>query len=327
MDTEKAQDTQAAEQAPARLTTPAWVYVAAGLVSALVWAPWFRGIGQWDLSLWLPNILGWGMLFAFVSFPLLEWLYWLYAPTPGGVRAYPIARNILLIAGRELRSHFNGGIAYGVMFFLLAFSGLIFTFVVWDSRSQADVAPILQTVVFLSLMVSPLLTMGTLAQERSSGTIEMLMTKPVRDSELVVGKYLAVLGLYLGAIAVTFVYVAFLATHGDLDWGRVFSGYLGLALCGAAFLALGVLASSLVSSQVAAAALGYCFTLLMWLIGWVGMSTKGWVSQVFDHLSVLQHFLKMSDGTIDTRSLVFFFALIIFALFMAIRCIESRRTV
>ncbi len=219
-----------------------------------------------------------------------------------------------------------GGELSGALF-LLGFSGLIFTYVTWNPSPPAELGDLLKTMVFLSLMVTPILTMNTLAQERASGTIELLMTRPVRDSEVVLGKFLAVTVLYLAIISVTLVYALFLGVYGDPDWGPVMSGYLGLVLAGISFLALGVLASSLVASQVAAAVIGYVFLLLVWLIGWIHLFTKGTVAEVTRHISVFEHVMKMTDGTIDSRSIIFLLSITVFALFMAIRVVENRRTI
>ncbi len=310
------------------LQTPVWVYVVAAAATALVWSPWWKQIPDWELAEWLPNVLGFVLVFGVVSFPLIEWLYWALVEPPKGLRPYPILGNVLIISGKELRSYFSGALAYVVVFFLLGFSGLIFVFItIWGPRPEASMAGVLSNLVFLTLMVAPLLTMGTLAQERASGTIELLMTRPVRDSEVVLGKFLAMTVLYLGIIALTGVFALFVGIYGNPDWGPVVSGYLGLVLAGLAFLALGMLASSLVASQVAAAVIGYCFLLVVWLIGVIHYLTKGTVAEVARDVSVLEHVRQMAEGTIDSRSIIFLLSITVFALFMTIRALENRRTI
>jgi ABC-2 type transport system permease protein len=315
--------------APVRteLRTPVWVYLAAAGVTALGWAPWAKGMVEWGFAEWLPNALGFLFVYGIVAFPIVELVYWWLADPPGDVRPHPILANILLITAREVRSFFTGSLAYVVVFFLLGFSGIFFTMAIWSPRPQADVGIVLVPLVFLTLMASPLLTMNTLAQEKATGTIELLMTRPVRDSEVVIGKYLSVMSLLLITVVISLVFPLFIGLFGKPDWGRVISGYLGLVLSGGVFLALGLLASALVRTQVAAALVGYCLTLVVWVVGFVYMLAKGGWAEAARQASVYEHVQQMLQGVIESRSLVFFASAIVLAIFLSIRAVENRRTI
>ncbi len=238
-------------------------------------------------------------------------------------------RNALTIAGKELRSYFTSPLAYVVTVLFLGIIGFIFTLGIL-SRPQAqtdDLAGLFGTMVFVMLMLTPVLTMGLLAQEKSSGTIELLMTRPVRDWEIVIGKYLAAVALVLSILVLTLEMPLILEIGGDLDWGMVLSGYVGVVLVVMAFLALGLLASSLTSHQIAAALIGIFMLLFFWLIGWVSHSVSESLGDVFKHISVLENFLDFSKGIIDTKAIVYFVTLIGFALFATVRSLENRRAI
>lgn len=238
-------------------------------------------------------------------------------------------RNVLTIAGKELHSYFTSPLAYVVTVLFLSVTGLVFTLGLL-SRPQAqtdDLQGLLGTMVFLMLMLTPVLTMGLLAQEKSSGTIELLMTRPVRDWEIVIGKYLAVVALILLIFGVTLEFPVILEIGGDLDWGMVLSGYIGVVLTVMAFLALGLFASSLTSHQIAAALIGIFMLLFFWLIGWVSYTVSENLGDVFKHISVLENFQDFSKGIIDTKAIVYFVSLIGYCLFATVRSLENRRAI
>lgn len=239
-------------------------------------------------------------------------------------------RNILAIAQREIQAYFTSPMAYGVAVFFLFFSGLIFTFSMYQPQARAEMRGLLGSMVFLTLMMAPALTMSLLAQERSSGTVELLLTKPVKDREVVLGKYLAALGVYVAILVLTLPYPLVLAKYGDLDWGPVWVGYLGLLLCAGAFLAIGLFASSLTRSQMAAAIICLGAFLFFWLIGWVSYLIGGegsmW-AEISKSISIFEIFSDFEKGLVDSKNVVFFLSVAVFFLFLTTRVMELKRQV
>jgi ABC-2 type transport system permease protein len=176
----------------------------------------------------------------------------------------------------------------------------------------------------LTAFVGPALTMGLLAEEKRTGTFELLITYPVRDAEVVIGKYLGALGLYTVLLALTLPQVFSVASMGPLDWGPVWSGYLGLLLSGGAFLAIGVLASSWTNNQlvalIVALAIGAVFSVIRPLLVFL---PEGFAS-VFEWLSFGYHSDALERGVIDTRDVFFFLSVIGLSLALAFRSLESR---
>lgn len=239
-------------------------------------------------------------------------------------------RNILSIAEREIRAYFTSPMAYGVTVFFLFFSGLIFTFSIYQPQARAEMRGLLGTMVFLTLMMAPVLTMALLAQERSSGTIELLLTKPVHDREVVLGKYLAALAVYVLIIVLTLPYPLLLEKYGDFDWGPTWVGYLGLVLCAMAFLAIGLFASSLTRNQMTSAIVCLGAFLFFWLIGWVSYLVGGEGSLLADvakNISIFEIYSDFEKGLLDSKNVVFFLSLVVFFLFLTTRVLEMRRQV
>lgn len=239
-------------------------------------------------------------------------------------------RNILTIAGRELRSYFTSPTAFVVMVFFLFFSGLIFTFSILQPQARAEMGGLLGSMVFLTLMVSPFITMSLLAQERASGTLELLLTKPVKDYEVALGKYLGALGLYAAMLVLTLVYPILYAKWGDFDWGPAWVGYLGLLLVAMSFLAIGIFASGLTRSQMASAGICLAAFLFVWLIGWVSYLVGGedsWLKQVAKNISVFEMFGDFERGVLDLKNVIYFLSMVVFFLFMTVRVLELRRQV
>jgi ABC-2 type transport system permease protein len=232
-------------------------------------------------------------------------------------------RNTLTIARREFRSYFNGPAAYIVGGLFLIVIALMF----WNSfflEQRASVRRMFFWAYIVSVFVGPALTMGLLAEEKRTGTLELLITYPVRDSEVVIGKYLGALGLYAVLLALTLPQVFSVASMGPLDWGPVWSGYLGLLLSGGAFLAIGVLASSWTANQlvalIVALAIGAFFSVIRHLLVFL---PEG-LASVFEWLSFGYHSDSLERGVIDTRDVFFFFSVIALSLGLAFRSLESR---
>jgi len=238
-------------------------------------------------------------------------------------------RNILTIAGKELRSYFTSPMAYVLVVFYLGIIGYIFTaiFLLMPQAQTEHLRDLVGSMLFLTLFIIPMLTMGLFAQERASGTMELLMTRPVRDWEVVVGKFLATVSLFTSVIIVSMSYLVILEVVAKVDWAMLLTAYLGLLLAGAAFAAIGLFASSLTSNQIAAAIITVFMLLFLWLIGTLSYSVSQSLGDVFKHLSVLENYEDFSKGIIDTKNIIYFLSLIFVSLFLAVRTIENRRTI
>jgi ABC-2 type transport system permease protein len=236
-------------------------------------------------------------------------------------------RKVLTITAKELRSYFVSPMGYVVMVFFLGICGLLFAFTLSGPQATAEMRGMFHTMVFVTLMMAPVLTLGLLSQERASGSIELLMTNPVRDLEVVVGKYLAALGLFAILCAISLEFPLILEKYGDPDWGSILGGYLGLFMCGMAFIAIGLFASSLTSNQIAAAILAAFMLLFFWLIGWLSYTVSQKLGDVIKYVSIYENFQDFEKGIIDTKPILFFLSLTVFALFMTVRSLENRRMI
>ncbi len=219
---------------------------------------------------------------------------------------------------------FVSPVAYAVGFFFLLILGAWFYFFTIQEDRIASMIGTLNVLGFLAIPVAAVITMHLFADERRSGTIELLMTYPLADWQVVTGKYLASLILYIFVLALTLQYPVFLGIYGNPDWGVILSGYLGALLLGAAFIAMGILASSLTKSSVVAAII--CLLVLFGLqFMEAGSRIGGPVGKVIYYLSFSGHFNSLTQGLIDTRDIVYIVTFIIFALFTSVRVIEINR--
>jgi len=175
------------------------------------------------------------------------------------------------------------------------------------------------------LLLAPALTMRLLAEETRSGTMELVLTSPVRDGEVVLGKYLASLLLFLFMLALTLVYVVVLLRFGNPDRGVLVSSYVGAALFGAAFLAVGVLASALTQNQIVAAVISLATLLALWLIDIFASLTRGVLADVLSYLSIIARYNDFMRGVISSQNVIYYLSVIAVALFLATRALETRR--
>lgn len=252
-------------------------------------------------------------------------------------------RNILIIAKRDLRAQFNSPVAYvviggtllllGILFFLIPHINGVFLGSFWDvDRASMD-----QMFSFLpplmSLFVIPAVTMRSLAAEKGSGTLELLITMPVKDSEVILGKYIACCSMVLVLLAATLLYPLTMFVWpwhlGPLDWGPVWAGYVGVAFFSFAAIGLGMMLSSLTESDVVAFFTTSGALCLLYAIGWI-VSTVSWehASWLSDSLafvsfqSRLQSFLR---GIIDARAVIYFASVAVVCLLVSFRSLESRK--
>ncbi len=237
-------------------------------------------------------------------------------------------RNIWVITKRELGSYFVSPIAYAVGAAFLLLSGLFFALPYFLGSREASLRNWMQTIVVLLLFVAPMLTMKLLAEEKQSGTIELLLTSPLRDWELVIGKFLAALGLWLSILAVTLVYPIILKIFGDPDVVPMVTGYLAMILMGAAMLAVGVLSSALSPNQIVAVMVGFALLLILWIAGALqnpfgGPSSA--IGNIFAYLSLTEHMGDLMKGVVDSRDLIYYLSIVIGSLFISTRLLEARR--
>jgi ABC-2 type transport system permease protein len=171
----------------------------------------------------------------------------------------------------------------------------------------------------------PALTMGLLAEEKRTGTIELLITMPVTDAQVILGKFLGVFGLYAVVLVLTLAYPISVSTLGNLDWGPVWSGYLGLLLQGSAVLAIGLMASSWTDNQLIALFVALTLSVFFWVLDKFLALLPTNAASALEWLSFDYHFQSMTRGVVDLRDVLFFFSVTIFALSLAFRALESRR--
>jgi ABC-2 type transport system permease protein len=246
-------------------------------------------------------------------------------------------RNIWIIAKREYNHYFISPIAYVVAFMILLTIGIIFAINLYFFIQNAfqsfgqvpDISPITGAFGFLLVLTIPAITMRLLADEARMGTLELLLTAPVRDFELVAGKWLGGFLFMLTIFAVTLVYPLILnslVTPG-IDQQLVISSYLGIILVTASFLALGVGISAVFTNQVAAFFITLsAFVLLWWLIGFPAQVIPGSASEIFRYLDMKTHFYDaLNIGSIKLSDLIYFFSLIALGLFVGTTAVEVRR--
>jgi len=236
----------------------------------------------------------------------------------------PSVPNILTIFRREIRSYFNSPVAYVVIIVFLAIIGWFFsTNLFLMNFASMRVAFELIPLVFLFFV--PAITMRLLAEEQKSGTLELLTTKPIRDIEIVLGKFFAAWVLLSATLAPTLLYVLTMAALGPLDPGPVVSGYLGLLLMGAVYIGIGLFASSVTENQIVAFILSFLIVLAFFLMDKVLMFVPEALTSTMEFLAVDYHFSNIARGVIDSRDLIYFGSLLVFSLFLTTVSLERRK--
>ena len=232
--------------------------------------------------------------------------------------------HILTIGGRQFRSYFNGPVAYIVISIVMLALGFFFwkTFFLFGRASAREMFRWLSLILVFAL---PALTMGLLAEEKRTGTIELLITMPVTEAQVILGKFLGALGLYAVLLVLTLPYPISVSTLGDLDWGPVWGGYLGLLLQGSAVLAIGLMASSWTANQLIALFVALTLSVFFWVLDKFLALLPTNAASALQWLSFDYHFQSMARGVIDLRDVLFFVSMTVFALALAFRALESRR--
>src|SRR5579862_1937462 len=248
-------------------------------------------------------------------------------------------RSTWVIAQKELNSYFVSPVAY----LLLTMFAIIFGFFFWNSvgyfnaaslQSQMSgqampmsvneyvIRPLLSNIGVVGLFFIPMISMRLFAEEKRQGTIELLATSPIRDIEVILGKWLAALMLYGVMLLFSAINFAFLFRYGNPDWKPLAIGYLGLLLQAGGLLAVGIFISSLTRNQIIAGAATFGVCLLLWVLDWVsGYDSAPW-AKVLSYMSVITHFDSFSKGVIDSKDLTFYVSLAFLGLFFTERSLE-----
>jgi ABC-2 type transport system permease protein len=251
-------------------------------------------------------------------------------------------KYILLISQKELKGYFTSPIAY----LLMAFFGLIFGFGFWTATrdfirlglqaqmmgqqqpmnvNEQIIRPLLGFASTITLFLIPMITMRLFAEEKKTGTIELLLTSPVRDIDIILGKWIGAMLLFLCVLGMSALNVLFLFAWGKPDLKPVLVAYLGLILQGGVLLAIGAFISTLTKNQIIAGGVTFFVCLLLWLLSWFTAFDSGVSSQIINYLSIVTHFDNFSKGVIDLKDIVFYCSMIFFALFLTSRSMESLR--
>ncbi len=235
------------------------------------------------------------------------------------------AAGIGAIAYRELYGYLVAPTIYAVASVFLLVNGWIFYLILAQGYAEASLKAILPTTAFLLLLVVPMLTMRLVAEERSSGTIELLMTFPLTDAQVVLGKYLATILAFALTLVPTLSYVAIILVHGATDYGPLVTAYLGLLLLGGSFIGVGILASALTRSQLVAGVIAFGMLLMLWVLGAASGVLGPRLSPIISYLSLAEHFQNFGSGVVDVKDIVFYLSAIVSTLVVTTRVVESGR--
>jgi ABC-2 type transport system permease protein len=251
-------------------------------------------------------------------------------------------RNVWILCWKELRSYFASPIAY----LLLAMFAIVFGFFFWNALgyfvyagmeaqmrgamfplnvNEQVIRPLVSNVSVIGLFLIPMISMRLFAEEKRSGTIELLATSPIRDSEVILGKWLAALILYSAMLLLTAINFAWLFRYGNPDWKPLLVAYLGLLLQAGALLAIGTFISTLTRNQIIAGGATFGICLLLWVLEWVSGYDSATYARVMAYLSVLTHFESFAKGLLSIKDSVYYLSAILLGLFLTARSMESLR--
>jgi len=251
-------------------------------------------------------------------------------------------RNVWILCWKELRSYFVSPIAY----LLLAMFAIVFAFFFWNALgyfvyagmeaqmrgamfplnvNEQVIRPLVSNVSVIGLFLIPMISMRLFAEEKRSGTIELLATSPIRDSEVILGKWLAALILYSAMLLLTAINFAWLFRYGNPDWKPLLVAYLGLLLQAGALLAIGTFISTLTRNQIIAGGATFGICLLLWVLEWVSGYDSATYARVLAYLSVLTHFESFAKGLLSIKDSLYYLSAILLGLFLTARSMESLR--
>jgi ABC-2 type transport system permease protein len=253
-------------------------------------------------------------------------------------------QGLLAIWGREFRAYFISPIFYAlstVFIFIIGFmfyQSLVYYQQIFMQGAQYPplmerinineliMRPLFNTMSFIAVLIlMPMLTMRVFSEEKKTGTIELILTSPVRDWHVILGKFLAAYSLYAAMMGLTLIYPLILQIYGDPDWGPIWTGYLGLLLMGGSVITIGLFVSSLTENQIVAGVVCFGVALILWMLDFASESMTGSIGQILGYLSVTRHYDTFEKGILDTTDCLFFLSFIYFGLFITVRSLESTR--
>jgi ABC-2 type transport system permease protein len=250
-------------------------------------------------------------------------------------------RNVRALTAKELRAYFSSPIAWVLMGLFAALFGFFYyaylTQFVQESMggqfgqqqpvniNQSMIRGLLGNATVIILFLLPMVTMRSYAEEKRSGTIELLLTSPIKDIEIVLGKFCGAMVMYAGFLAVAALYIGILFVYGNPAWQSVVTGFVGLLLLGGGFIAMGLFISSLTNNQMVAGTATFVVFLLLWIVGWSADSAGPMWGSVLRYLSIIEHFDDFGKGVIDTKHVIFYLSFISLGLFLATKSVDSER--
>ena len=232
-------------------------------------------------------------------------------------------RHLGTLLLKEERAIFSSPIAYTTVAVYLLLMGYTFTAILFLNRTGELVRIFFQAAVLLLLIV-PVVTMRLLAEERRTGTLELLLTSPVTEIEIVLAKFIAGLTIPLLMLGLTGSYAIVLGIYGEPDWGPIYSGFLGLLLLAAALTAIGLLVSGLTSNQIVAAVVAMGTGILLWMIDTLGYLLPDPFDAIITHLSLVAHFTPFATGALFLSDVGFFLTIVLAGLFLSVRALARR---
>jgi len=249
-------------------------------------------------------------------------------------------RNVLALAGKELRSYFASPMGYILIGLFVALFGMFFyvylTMFAENSQRMAMgggnvnvneqmIRGVFHNAAIVILFIMPMVTMRTYAEEKRSGTIELLLTSPITDMQIILGKFVGAMGLFAAMLLASSIDIALLFRLGNPELKPVLTGYLGLLLMGGCFLSVGMLISSMTKNQIVAGMMTFAVFLVLWIVNWFGESLGPSGRSIVDYLSITEHLDDFTKGIIDTKHLVYYVSFITFGLFLTAKSVDSER--
>ncbi len=251
-------------------------------------------------------------------------------------------RNIWILFKKELNAYFVSPVAYVMFVVFLILAGYFFFSLTAAFNLQSMhymryqglasnmnvnemvIRPLFYNISIILLLMVPLFTMRMYAEEKKAGTLEVLLTSPLSNLQLMLGKFLGALALYMIMLGFTLIYPLVLSMYGNPDWGPIASGYVGLVLMGAAFISVGSLCSSFTENQIVAAVISFGVLLFLWVISWASNFVGPKLGELFSYISIIEHFDDFAKGIMDTKDIVFYLSFIVFNLFLTNESLELK---
>ena len=250
--------------------------------------------------------------------------------------------NALAIARKELRGYFGSPVAYIVIgLFALVYGYFFATLLYYFDRQSLQaggfgggpamnvneqlLGPVFSNMTVIILLVLPLVTMRTYSEEKRSGTMELLLTAPLTDLQIILGKFLGAMGLYGAMVGITLLHVGMLFVFGTPEWKPIVTTYVGLLLMGGCFISLGLLISSMTKNQIVAGMATFVVFLMLWIVNWIASFMGPTTQAVLNYVAITQHLEDFTKGIIDTKHLVYYVSLITFGLFLTARSVDTER--